>query len=69
LAELGINSKLPDGSEINFDPKNMVLTVKMKKRAMIFTPRVDKEEHVFWICSGDGIKWRQLPASCRGPKK
>lgn len=69
LAELGINSKLPDGSEMNFDPKNMVLTVKMKKRAMIFTPRVDKEEHVFWICSGDGIKWRQLPASCRGPKK
>ena len=69
LAEVGINSHLPDGSQVELDPEIMVLTVKMKKRAMIFTPKVDKDEHVFWMCRGDGIKWRQLPRSCRGAKE
>lgn len=70
LDEVGINSQLTDGAQLLFDSEAMVLTVKMKKGAMIFTPKVDKQNRIFWICSnGDGLKWKQLPASCRSAEK
>ena len=70
LKDVGINSKLADGTQLLFDSEAMVLTVKMNKAEMIFTPKVDKQNGVFWVCSsGDGLKWKQLPASCRSAKK
>lgn len=69
LDDAGINSQLADGTQLSLDSKEMVLTATMKKGEIIFTPKIDKENRIFWTCSnGDGIKWKQLPASCRGEK-
>lgn len=70
LDDVGINSLLADGTQLLFDPDEMILTAKMKKGEIIFTPKVDKENRVFWTCSsGEGLKWQQLPASCRTAEK
>lgn len=70
LKDVGIKSQLTDGSQLLFDSEAMVLTVKMKKGEMIFTPKVDKQNRIFWVCSnGEGLKWKQLPVSCRSAEK
>lgn len=70
LDDVGIKSLLKDGSQLSLDPNNMELTVKMKKGGIIFTPKVDKENRIFWTCSnGEGLKWKQLPTTCRVAKE
>lgn len=70
LDDVGIKSLLKDGSQLSLDPNNMELTVKMKKGEIIFTPKVDKENRLFWTCSnGEGLKWKQLPTTCRVAKE
>lgn len=70
LEVVGIKSLLADGTQMSLDPEQMVLTVKIKKSEIIFTPKVDEQDRIFWTCSnGEGLKWRQLPASCRSAKK
>lgn len=70
LDAVGIKSLLKDGSQLSLDPNNMELTVKMKKGEIIFIPKVDKENRIFWTCSnGEGLKWKQLPSSCRVAKE
>lgn len=63
---VGIGSQLADGTQLSLDPKQMVLTVSTKQGELIFTPRVDAQGRVIWVCSnGEGLKPTQLPPSCR----
>ncbi len=64
---VGIGSQLADGTQLSLDPKQMVLTVSTKQGELIFTPRVNAQGRVIWVCSnGEGLKPTQLPPSCRG---
>lgn len=70
LNDVSINSQLADGTQLLLDSDEMVLTVKMEKGEIIFTPKLDEQNHIFWTCSnGDGLKWNQLPATCRSAEK
>ncbi len=70
LDELGIHSQLTDTSELSLDPNNMELTVSTKQGKLIFTPKVDDQGKIFWLCThGEGLKPRQLPQSCRNMGK
>jgi Zn-dependent protease with chaperone function/type II secretory pathway pseudopilin PulG len=63
---VGIGSQLADGTQLSLDPKQMVLTVSTKQGELIFTPRVDAQGRIIWVCSnGEGLKPTQLPPSCR----
>ena len=67
LDDIGIPSQLDDGTELALDTDNMVLTVIMGSRELVFEPSVDEQERVVWSCmNGEGLKPSQLPASCRG---
>jgi len=66
LDDVSINSQLADGSQLLLNSDDMALTVIMKKGEIIFTPKVDEQNHIFWTCSnGEGLKWSQLPVTCR----
>ena len=66
LDTVGISSQLADGTRLSLDPKQMVLTVSTKQGELIFTPRVDAQGRIIWVCSnGEGLKPTQLPPSCR----
>jgi Zn-dependent protease with chaperone function/Tfp pilus assembly major pilin PilA len=66
LAEAEVAEQLPDGVQLSLNPEGMVLTVKSKRGALIFTPRRDKQGNLVWTCGGgEGTKTQQLPPSCR----
>ena len=66
LKAAGVDSQLVDGTPLSFDPQQMVLTARIKQGEIIFTPTVDDKGRVVWRCSnGEGLKPKQLPASCR----
>ncbi len=65
LEALGISAELSDGSDISLNPDNMELTVSFKQGELFFTPKIDDQGKIFWVCSnGEGIKTKQLPPSC-----
>lgn len=58
-------TQLADGSQLLLDPASMVLTVSTQRGELVFTPQVDEEQGIFWICSnGDGLTEAQLPPAC-----
>jgi hypothetical protein len=60
------DSQLADGTPLSFDPRQMVLTARIKQGEIIFTPTVDDNGRFVWRCSsGEGLKPKQLPGSCR----
>ena len=66
LDVVGIPSELPDGTVLQLDPEQMVLTVVTQKGAVVFTPAQNKEKHIVWRCEGgEGTKPQHLPVSCR----
>ncbi len=70
LDAVGISSELADGYQISLDPEQMVLTINIGQKELIFTPKVDDQGHVFWHCSdGEGLKPSHLPDSCRDPEE
>ncbi len=65
LEALNIDSQLADGSELSLDPDNMELTATTNRGDLIFTPKVDKQGNVFWICEGgEDVTPKQIPPSC-----
>lgn len=66
LSAAGVeNTQLAGGGEMMLDPDNMVLSVKIKQGEVLFVPSVNDEGKISWSCSeGEGLKPRQLPASC-----
>lgn len=66
LDEAGIQPRLTDGSTLALDPRAMVLFVRTGQGDLVFTPRVDKQLRMFWVCTnGEGLQESQLPPSCR----
>jgi Zn-dependent protease with chaperone function/type II secretory pathway pseudopilin PulG len=65
LNDANLPAQLADGSQLSLDPDNMVLTVKTKLGELVFTPKIDKQGRVFWLCSnGKGLTEDQLPPAC-----
>ena len=61
----GIPSQLADGTRLQLDPKQLVLTVSTKQGELIFMPAADAEGRITWGCTnGVGLKPTQLPPSC-----
>lgn len=65
LEILGIQTQMVDGSQLSLDPNNMVLTVKTKQGELIFTPTAAAGGRIVWGCTGEGIKPKLLPPTCR----
>ena len=66
LSLAGVDETLPDGVGLSLNPSGMILTVKSKRGALVFTPMRDKEGKINWGCSaGEGVKQQQLPPVCR----
>jgi Zn-dependent protease with chaperone function/type II secretory pathway pseudopilin PulG len=66
LEAAGIPTQLNDGSKLSFDPSNMVLTVHVGQRELVFIPGSDEQGQVVWNCTnGQGLEPEQLPASCK----
>lgn len=65
LADADVPSALPDGSQLTLDAE-MVLTIDTAQGVLIFSPNVEEDGHVTWVCTnGEGLKPNQLPSSCR----
>lgn len=65
LEELNIDALLTDGSELSLDASNMTLSANTQQGELIFTPKIDEQGNVFWLCAnGEGITPKQLPLSC-----
>ncbi|MBK7355662.1 M48 family metalloprotease [Propionivibrio sp.] len=66
LDQMGLGSKLPDGSPLSLDPNKMVLTVGTAHGELVFIPSVGANGHIVWSCTnGEGLKPTQLPPACR----
>jgi len=66
LSIAGIPPQLADGTRLQLDPKQMVLTVSTKQGELVFIPAADAEGRITWSCTnGAGLKPTQLPPSCR----
>ncbi len=66
LEAAGIAPQLPDGTMLSLDTDNMELTASTKRGELVFTPKVDDEGTIFWLCAGsEGMRLRQIPVSCR----
>lgn len=65
LADINLPSKLADGSPLSLNTDNMTLTVSTKLGELVFTPKVDKQGNIFWLCAnGEGLKKALLPPAC-----
>ncbi|MBI5889235.1 MAG: M48 family metalloprotease [Nitrosomonadales bacterium] len=65
LENANLPTQLDDGSQLSLDPDNMTLTVSTAQGELVFTPKVDKQQRLFWLCSnGEGLTPAQLPPSC-----
>ncbi len=65
LSEANLPSQLADGSELSVSTDDMALTVQTKHGELVFTPKVDKQGKIYWICSsGKGLTPIQLPPVC-----
>ncbi|MGB0126785.1 MAG: M48 family metalloprotease [Rhodocyclaceae bacterium] len=66
LEIVGVPAQLPDGTRLSLDPEGMVLTVSTGKGDIVFTPSLDEDGGIAWVCNaGEGLKPSHLPASCR----
>jgi Tfp pilus assembly major pilin PilA len=65
LNDASLPEQLADGSQLSLNPDNMALTIKTKLGALVFTPKIDKQGRVFWVCAnGEGLTTAQLPPAC-----
>lgn len=66
LDAAGIQGTLADGTTLALNPNGMILFVKTKAGELVFTPRVDKQQRIFWVCTnGEGLAPGLVPLSCR----
>lgn len=67
LASAGVPTQLARGTNLSLNSDNMALTVTTAHASVIFTPRLDDQGHIFWICTaGADTKPTQVPATCHG---
>jgi Zn-dependent protease with chaperone function/type II secretory pathway pseudopilin PulG len=67
LAAAGIPDALPDGSRLQLHADNMTLTITTAKGELIYVPKLDAQDQLFWVCmGGDGVRPAQLPKACAG---
>lgn len=67
LAAAGIPDSLPDGSRLQLQADNMTLTITTAKGELIYIPKLDTQEQLFWVCTGgDAVRPAQLPKACTG---
>lgn len=65
LDVIGLQPQLLDGTRLSLDPKNMVLTLRIEKGEVVFTPSLNDNGTITWNCSnGEGLKPTQLSPSC-----
>lgn len=65
LEAMKLPARLPDGSGLDYDAEGMVLTVKVGKGELVFSPSENDQGRVVWQCSsGGGFKPAQLPPAC-----
>ena len=65
LSDANLPVQLADGSQLSLDPGSMALTVSTKHGALVFTPKIDKQGRIFWLCAtGEGLTSAQLPPAC-----
>lgn len=65
LAAAGIPETLPDGSRLQLHADNMTLTITTPKGELIYVPKLDAQDQLFWVCNGgDGVRPAQLPKAC-----
>lgn len=66
LADVQQPERLADGSSLSLNSENMVLTVGTARGELIFTPKLNAQGQLFWLCEGgEGVAPKQLPASCK----
>ena len=66
LDEAGVSERLPDGSTLSINPKNMVLTLHTAQGELLLVPRDDGDGTIRWQCVvGDGMRAAQAPRDCR----
>lgn len=65
LTDMGVEARLPDGSQLTLDPLNMRLTIKTISGELILVPSADDQRRVTWMCRpGAGVAPEQLPTRC-----
>ena len=65
LNDANLPVQLADGSQLSLNPDSMALTVSTQHGALIFTPKIDKQGRIFWLCAnGEGLTSAQLPPAC-----
>ena len=66
LSEARVADQLPNGVQLSFNPKGMVLTVHTTRGDLLLTPQREPQGQIAWVCSGGpGSNPRQLPPGCR----
>ena len=66
LQAIGVSPRMGNGIQLSLDSKHMVLTVETPQGALVFTPRLDSSQHVFWVCAGgEKLRPSQTPPACR----
>lgn len=68
LEEVGLDSKLPDGSPMTLNAQNMVVSVHTPFGTLLMTPESAPQAPggVTWKCAaGEGLKPTALPPSCK----
>lgn len=66
LEAAGAPAALAHGAALTLDTEGMVLTVSTRDGALVFTPRLDEQHHVFWKCApAEGVRASRVPPACR----
>ena len=66
LEQVAINPQIVDGGHLSVDASTMILTVSTKQGELLFIPKTDQQEHVYWTCSnGRELLPVHLPENCR----
>lgn len=66
LESVGVSDKLPDGSVVHMDSKNMVLTLTTAQGELIYAPSRGANGEIIWNCTnGKGMKASKLPTMCQ----
>ena len=65
LSEVNLADKLADGSPLDLNTNNMIVTVTTSMGQMLLVPHLGEDGHVSWSCAnGQGMRAAQLPPEC-----
>jgi Zn-dependent protease with chaperone function/type II secretory pathway pseudopilin PulG len=66
LEAIGIAPQTGNDIHLSFDSQDMVVTVETAQGSLVFTPRLDANKRIIWVCSpGEKLQPSRVPPSCR----